>query len=56
MDQEMARGVIDSQISGEERMKVADMIIRNEGSRKKTERKAKEVFEELKKTQLGKGH
>jgi dephospho-CoA kinase len=49
MDQEMARGIIDSQISGEERIKVADIIIRNEGSRKKTERKAKEVFEELKK-------
>ncbi len=33
MDQEMARGIIDSQISGEERIKVADIIIRNEGSR-----------------------
>jgi len=54
MDQEMARGIIDSQISGEERIKVADIIIRNEGSRKKTERKAKEVFEELKKAVLRK--
>jgi dephospho-CoA kinase len=56
MDQEMARGIIDSQISGEERIKVADIIIRNEGSRRKTERKAKEVFEELKKAVLRKRH
>jgi len=56
MAQEMARGIIDSQISGEERIKVADIIIRNEGSRKKTERKAKEVFEELKKADLRKKH
>jgi dephospho-CoA kinase len=54
MDQEMARGIIDSQISGETRIKVADIIIRNEGSRVKTERKAKEVFEELKKAVLRK--
>jgi len=56
MDQEMARGIIDSQISGEERIKVADIIIRNEGSRMQTERKAKEVFEELKKVALRKRH
>jgi dephospho-CoA kinase len=56
MAQEMARGIIDSQISGEERIKVADIIIRNEGSRKKTERKAKEVLEELKKAVLRKRH
>jgi dephospho-CoA kinase len=56
MDQEMARGIIDSQISGEERIKVADIIIRNEGSRMQTERKAKEVFEELKKAVLRKKH
>lgn len=54
MAKEMARGIIDSQITGEERIKVADIIIRNEGSRKKTERKAKEVFEELKKAALRK--
>jgi dephospho-CoA kinase len=56
MPQKMARGIIDSQISGEKRIKVADIIIRNEGSRKKTERKAKEVFEELKKAVLRKRH
>ena len=54
MDQEMARGIIDSQISGEERIKVADIIIRNEGTRMQTERKAKEVFEELKRAALRK--
>jgi dephospho-CoA kinase len=56
MNLEMARGIIDSQISGEERIKVADIIIRNEGSRKKTERKAKEVFEELKRGALRTRH
>ena len=56
MAQEMARGIVDSQISGEERIKVADIIIRNEGSRKKTERKAKEVLEGLKKAVLRKRH
>ncbi len=56
MDQEMARGIIDSQISGEERIKVADIIIRNEGSRMKTERKAKEIFQELKRAALRKRH
>jgi len=56
MDQNMARGIIDSQIGGEERIKVADIIIRNEGSREETERKAKEVFEELKRAALRKRH
>lgn len=56
MDQEMARGIIDSQISGAERIKVADIIIRNEGTRNRTERKAKEVFEELKRAALRKRH
>ena len=56
MDQEMARGIIDSQISGEERIKVADIIIRNEGSRVQTEKKAKEVFQELKRAALRKRH
>ncbi len=56
MDQEMARGIIDSQISGEKRIKVADIIIRNEGSRMQTEKKAKEVFQELKRAALRKRH
>lgn len=56
MDQEMARGIIDSQIRGEERIKVADLIIRNEGSLKETERKAREVFGEMKRAMLRKRH
>jgi dephospho-CoA kinase len=56
IDKEMARGIIDSQISAEERTRVADIIIRNEGSRMKTKRKAKEVFQELKRTALRKRH
>lgn len=54
MDQEMARGIIDSQIRGEERIKVADLIIRNEGSLKETERRAREVFGEMKRAMLRK--
>ena len=56
MDQEMAQGIIDSQISGEERIEVADILIRNEGSRMQTEKKAKEVFQELKRAALRKRH
>ena len=54
IDQELARGIIDSQISREERIKVADIIIRNEGSREETKGKAKKVFEELKRAALRK--
>jgi len=54
IDQEKARGIIDSQISAEERTKVADIIIRNEGPLEETERKAKEVFQELKRMVLHK--
>ncbi|MGQ9647133.1 MAG: dephospho-CoA kinase [Thermodesulfobacteriota bacterium] len=52
IDQEMAQGIIDAQIRGEDRIKVADLIIRNEGSHKETERKAREVFGELKRIAL----
>jgi dephospho-CoA kinase len=54
MDQEMARGIIDSQISGAERIKVADIIIRNEGSLEEIEKKAKGVFQKLKRMALQK--
>lgn len=53
-DQEMAQRIIASQIRGSERLKVADWIIRNEGSRKEAENKAREIFEELKKAALRK--
>jgi dephospho-CoA kinase len=44
-----ARKIISSQMSIEEKLKVADFVIRNEGSIKETRRRAKEVFQELKK-------
>jgi dephospho-CoA kinase len=56
MNSETARRIIDSQISQEERIRVADITIRNEGSRMQTERKAKEIFEELKRAELRKRH
>jgi dephospho-CoA kinase len=54
MDQGMARGIIDSQIRGEERIKVADIIIRNEGSLEEIEKKAKGVLQKLKRMALQK--
>ncbi len=54
IDQEKARGIIDSQISAKERIKVADIVIRNEGPLEETERKAREVFQELKRMVLHK--
>ncbi len=50
--QKMAQRIIASQIRGPERAKVADLIIRNEGSRQEVESKAREIFEELKKAAL----
>ncbi len=52
VDEGFARAIIDSQIDGRARAKVADILIRNEGSRKKTEERAKEVFQELKRVAL----
>ncbi len=49
LDQEEARRILSSQIPQEEKLKVADFVIRNEGSFEETKRKAKEVFKELKK-------
>jgi dephospho-CoA kinase len=54
MDRETAQGIIDSQISGEERIRVADIIIRNEGSLKEIEKKAKGVLQKLKRMGLQK--
>jgi len=48
MDQEEARRIMASQIATEEKVKVADFVIRNEGSLEETERRAREVFQELK--------
>ncbi len=52
MDQEEARRIMASQIATEEKVKVADFVIRNEGSLEETERRAREVFQELKRVAL----
>lgn len=48
MDQEEARRIMASQMATKEKVKVADFVIRNEGSIEETERRAREVFQELK--------
>ncbi len=48
MDPEEARRIIASQIATEQKLKVADFVIRNEGSLEETVKRAKEVFQELK--------
>jgi dephospho-CoA kinase len=55
MDQEEARRIIASQIATEEKLRVAHFVIRNEGSVEETERRAKEVFQELKRIAVQKG-
>jgi dephospho-CoA kinase len=47
-DQEEARKILSSQMAPEEKLKVADFVIRNEGSLDEVRRRAKEVFQELK--------
>jgi len=54
IDQEEARRIIASQVPSEEKLKVADFVIRNEGSLEDVERKAKEVFQALKRIALQK--
>jgi dephospho-CoA kinase len=48
LEREEARKILSSQMSHEEKLKVADFVIGNEGSLEETRRKAKEVFQELK--------
>ncbi|OGP89740.1 MAG: dephospho-CoA kinase [Deltaproteobacteria bacterium RBG_16_48_10] len=45
---EEAQRMVSAQMPLEEKLKVADFVIRNEGSLEETRRKAKEVFQELK--------
>jgi dephospho-CoA kinase len=52
VDQEEARRIMASQMATEEKVKVADFVIRNEGSLEETERRAREVFQELKRIAL----
>jgi dephospho-CoA kinase len=56
LSEDAARKILASQTSVEERLRVADFVIRNEGSLEETRRRAKEVFQALKKMALGKGN
>ncbi len=49
IDQEEAERIIASQMPLDEKMKVADFVIRNEGSLEEVERGAREIFQELEK-------
>ena len=48
LDEEEARKILSSQMAAEEKLKVADFVIRNEGSLNEVRRRTKEVFQELK--------
>jgi dephospho-CoA kinase len=48
VDQEEAQKILSSQMPLDEKIKVADFVIRNEGSFEETRRRVKEVFQELK--------
>jgi dephospho-CoA kinase len=48
VDQEEAQKILSSQMPLDEKMKVADFVIRNEGSFEETRRRVKEVFQKLK--------
>lgn len=52
LSEKETRRILSSQLEKEEKMKVADFVIRNEGSIKETRQKAKEVFQELRKVAL----
>jgi dephospho-CoA kinase len=51
---EEAQGIFTAQIPVEEKVKLADIVIRNEGSFEEMEKRAKAVFQELKKRVLQK--
>jgi len=53
MSEEEAQKVISSQMPQEEKMKVADFVIRNEGTLEETKQRARELFQELKRIGLG---
>jgi dephospho-CoA kinase len=54
MSEEETRRIIASQMAIEKKVKVADFIIRNEGSIAQTRRKTREVFQELRRIALQK--
>ena len=49
MPPEESKKILSSQVSGEDRLKVADFVIQNEGSLEETRRRTREVFQELRK-------
>ena len=51
---EEALRIVSSQMPLEEKLKFADYVIRNEGSKEETKKRAKEVYQELKKVALEK--
>lgn len=53
MSREEAQKVISSQMPQEEKVKVADFVIRNEGTLEETKEKARKVFQELKRIAFG---
>jgi len=57
LSEEQAQAILSSQMSLEEKTKVADYVIRNEGSLEETRQQARDIFQELKKGALQpKGH
>ena len=54
LSEDAAQQILASQTSVEERLRVADFVIRNEGSLEDTRRRAKEIFQALKRMALRK--
>jgi len=52
LNQEEAQKILSSQMPQEEKLKMADFVIRNEGSFEETKRRTKEIFQELKRIVL----
>ena len=56
LNSEAALRILSSQMPLEEKVKLADIVIRNEGSLDETKKRAREVFQELKKLALQKNN
>lgn len=55
VDPEEARRIVSSQMGLEEKLKVADFVIRNEGALEETKRRTREVFQELRRRAFQRG-
>jgi len=55
MSPEEAERIVSAQLPLEEKLKVADMVVPNEGSIEETRRKARDIFQDLKRAALQKG-